>query len=695
MTYYFKFDRLEYIEEYVFDNYVKVLISNYISIHRLPVRLVAGFKSVYAIEFNEIILNNTTGNHIEFISKDGNHLLVSFTRDLSNLIDVKVPHDFSGGEKQMTYYFKFDHYEDIKDFVVYSVFLNNKVVRINKIDDGCLDCYARKVEKVKNFKSIYQIDFTEFQTHFVKEMTIESFNSNKKITFKLYRSLDNLFNDYPSIYIGIRRSEDSPKRFNETNTTFINFILPDNYEAIVEDHSTYVNPRDHLEYVFYEVLLKIDRPEIDEVLKNETIHKSIFINYCGEYGYECSNRIGFMAFDKGVLNSEMNKHYMNSSIAVCENRSTSITQNFGESFKVSQELLNWFKDRNTKKYNDRVDTMRYALNIKKETTMTLNNISFVKNVKFNGPATIIFWSDETKTVVKCKDENYDAEKGLAMALAKGYTEKNARLLMRNIHIFNKGIEVVWANGTTTEMPWKDETHDIEKHIALAKIKKYGALVRGVKNTNWYDQFKELYKQYAPSKHDRILDKLTKRIQEILEPEKPIVSPGVGKLVYNTIDEINSNYIIEMFNAGASIKRISKETGLTEYFVKKFIDAATNPDVSKNKAARILNKAAKAAAKEKKPSGGHREKTIITCPKYLDEETGKRILEETKVKYAGRYKYDSDLNMYYIRECKLEYIKTHYNNGYSAYDIAKILGVSASGVMRIWNEYQRSINKGEE
>ena len=96
-------------------------------------------------------------------------------------------------------------------------------------------------------------------------MTIESFNSNTTISFKLYRSLDDLFNDYSEIYIGIRRSEDIPKRFNETNTTFINFILPDNYEAIVEGWSTFVNPRDHLEYVFYEVLLKDDRPEIDEV----------------------------------------------------------------------------------------------------------------------------------------------------------------------------------------------------------------------------------------------------------------------------------------------------------------------------------------------------------------------------------------------------------------------------------------------
>lgn len=43
----------------------------------------------------------------------------------------------------------------------------------------------------------------------------------------------------------------------------------------------------------------------------------------------------------------------------------------------------------------------------------------IKKVVFNGPATIVLWSDNTKTVVKCaKDELYDPEKGLAMAIAK-------------------------------------------------------------------------------------------------------------------------------------------------------------------------------------------------------------------------------------------------------------------------------------
>lgn len=43
----------------------------------------------------------------------------------------------------------------------------------------------------------------------------------------------------------------------------------------------------------------------------------------------------------------------------------------------------------------------------------------IKRVIFNKPATIVFWNDGTKTVVKTqKDEVYDPEKGLTMAVTK-------------------------------------------------------------------------------------------------------------------------------------------------------------------------------------------------------------------------------------------------------------------------------------
>lgn len=42
----------------------------------------------------------------------------------------------------------------------------------------------------------------------------------------------------------------------------------------------------------------------------------------------------------------------------------------------------------------------------------------IKRVIVNGPATIVFWADNTKTIVKCNNDNYDLEKGIAMAIAK-------------------------------------------------------------------------------------------------------------------------------------------------------------------------------------------------------------------------------------------------------------------------------------
>lgn len=43
----------------------------------------------------------------------------------------------------------------------------------------------------------------------------------------------------------------------------------------------------------------------------------------------------------------------------------------------------------------------------------------IANVKFNPPATIVFWTDGTKTVVKSNGTDiYDPEKGLAMAIVK-------------------------------------------------------------------------------------------------------------------------------------------------------------------------------------------------------------------------------------------------------------------------------------
>lgn len=48
-----------------------------------------------------------------------------------------------------------------------------------------------------------------------------------------------------------------------------------------------------------------------------------------------------------------------------------------------------------------------------------NTMLSIKNVIFNPPATIVFWGDGSKTVVKCQHgEEFDPEKGLTMAFFK-------------------------------------------------------------------------------------------------------------------------------------------------------------------------------------------------------------------------------------------------------------------------------------
>ena len=45
----------------------------------------------------------------------------------------------------------------------------------------------------------------------------------------------------------------------------------------------------------------------------------------------------------------------------------------------------------------------------------------IEKVIFNDPATIVFWIDGTKTVVKCQPgDTFDKHTGLAMAIAKKY-----------------------------------------------------------------------------------------------------------------------------------------------------------------------------------------------------------------------------------------------------------------------------------
>lgn len=65
--------------------------------------------------------------------------------------------------------------------------------------------------------------------------------------------------------------------------------------------------------------------------------------------------------------------------------------------------------------NERETYLEYREQVRAPKRVMLDQI---EKVIFNDPATIVFWSDGNKTVVKCENEKFDPEKGLAMAIAK-------------------------------------------------------------------------------------------------------------------------------------------------------------------------------------------------------------------------------------------------------------------------------------
>lgn len=56
----------------------------------------------------------------------------------------------------------------------------------------------------------------------------------------------------------------------------------------------------------------------------------------------------------------------------------------------------------------------------------------IKRIIRNPPATIVMWEDGSKTVVKCmEDEDFDTEKGLAMAICKKVLGKDFHKIFKN------------------------------------------------------------------------------------------------------------------------------------------------------------------------------------------------------------------------------------------------------------------------
>lgn len=93
----------------------------------------------------------------------------------------------------------------------------------------------------------------------------------------------------------------------------------------------------------------------------------------------------------------------------------------------------------------RRDTYRCAANLLRlrnddVSTLNISNTSDIRVTKviYHNPATIVFWSDGTKTVVKCdKNDTYDPAKGFYIACAKRLFGNNYAAVGR----INKALEM--------------------------------------------------------------------------------------------------------------------------------------------------------------------------------------------------------------------------------------------------------------
>lgn len=81
------------------------------------------------------------------------------------------------------------------------------------------------------------------------------------------------------------------------------------------------------------------------------------------------------------------------------------------------------------------------------TMARLNGRPAIKRVIFNDPATIVIWSDDSKTVVKCQEnDEYSEEIGLAMCIAKKYFGNQGNYN----EVFKKWIPVDPVDDTSVE-----------------------------------------------------------------------------------------------------------------------------------------------------------------------------------------------------------------------------------------------------
>lgn len=153
------------------------------------------------------------------------------------------------------------------------------------------------------------------------------------------------------------------------------------------------------EYTFDTTLQNITKEDVDNVVERLIDAERIVVGpdfYSGDYVLIFGAAVGSCYFPRGAIDC-IDIHYVRDI--------------------VPTKII--LKRRNTLK--NTIDSV-YGLNSALRDVRNKQNL--IKDVIFNDPATIVYWVDGTKTVVKAHNEKFDPEKGLAMAICKRFLGSN-------------------------------------------------------------------------------------------------------------------------------------------------------------------------------------------------------------------------------------------------------------------------------
>ena len=189
----------------------------------------------------------------------------------------------------------------------------------------------------------------------------------------------------------------------------------------------------------------------------------------------CSDSLVFASIEEvkeimaGIINNKIEKvatkePYVNTKV-VAPNKETGTFEPY--SFTKSDDLYQKALEAAKKMSNS-----MYGIGHSVSATVLRNDfarfLNEVKDIKFSGPATIVFWKDGTKTVVKCQEgEHYDPKDGIEYALFKKIAGGTSNQASKMAKMYDEWLEK-WIPEDLKEDTKPGDNIDYESEIYITE-----------------------------------------------------------------------------------------------------------------------------------------------------------------------------------------------------------------------------------